>query len=1001
MTKRMGMVYVACVLALITYGCAPPPAEPVTPRRLATPTPIPPMADGVDLPVIGDASGPSSPTAAWDGQGFFLAWDDSRTNDVRVAATRIDTSGAVVDPINLLANQPVGNSQYHSAVAFGAGTYLLAWQTFQPGYAYIQAARFDSAGKLLDTTSLRLSSTTTSYDGRSAAVAFDGTNFVVAWLQSTSSSTSYLQAVRVPPAGAVLDAKPLNVVTLASSAGCNGPKLAYDGAHMVLAWDQGGQISFIRLGADLGALDATPVAVGGTPAGALSHPSLAGNGSGFLVAWHEAGATVGGPAIKAQAWSADAVALGDVIAVESATSETATTPAVGFDGATYTLAWSRGSTYPDVYLVRLVPGRGLLMPVNLLAGGDGQQYGPTVAAGNGHTLIAWFDNGRIVETVLDGDGAPVGPRPSAALAVNGETKPAVASNGNGFMVAWLDTRDAPDQVYAAFLDGNAAPLASAAVALSNDWRGVLSLAVASDGAGYLAAWTLAYMSGNPAMGRLFDASGKPVGDELTLDTTGFNPTSAACAGGVYFVVGTRYGSSSTDSVGVRVDNTGHVLDATPLLLTTGTNSAKVASDGSNFLAIWGTSAPQGLRVGANGTILDATPLTLLPATAKPSGAAAIAFGGGVYLIAWVDSGTSEVMAVRLNPDGTLLDQAPIQLTSGTSSNVESYPSATFNGTNFVVAWENILYDSSYQVKSIDFRYTTLSPEGVAAMTVAQLGALDPANLSLDPVALVGGGNGKTLAAYSIEAQPLGYVVDRVKLRYLAPATVPAGGRCTSNSQCTTAVCVDSVCCQTACSGGLLDCQACSMSAGAATNGTCGPIADSVACGTGGTCSGGACLGQPDAGSDAKRDSAVADSAVADSARPPVDAPAADTKADAGVLGVDAAAPAGADAGDARPPFDDAADGDAGDAPRLPGPDAFASDAAAAAQSDASPTQDVRQPASDASPDAPADAKSVAHASSGCTCRMAGAERSGSLSIFVLGIALAVIGRRRARRDRRP
>ncbi|HXI55433.1 MAG TPA: PxKF domain-containing protein [Polyangia bacterium] len=54
--------------------------------------------------------------------------------------------------------------------------------------------------------------------------------------------------------------------------------------------------------------------------------------------------------------------------------------------------------------------------------------------------------------------------------------------------------------------------------------------------------------------------------------------------------------------------------------------------------------------------------------------------------------------------------------------------------------------------------------------------------------------------------------------------------CSSASDCTSSFCVDGVCCDSACGGGdPNDCQACSLAAGAASNGTCGPRASGALC----------------------------------------------------------------------------------------------------------------------------------------------------------------------------
>jgi hypothetical protein len=70
-----------------------------------------------------------------------------------------------------------------------------------------------------------------------------------------------------------------------------------------------------------------------------------------------------------------------------------------------------------------------------------------------------------------------------------------------------------------------------------------------------------------------------------------------------------------------------------------------------------------------------------------------------------------------------------------------------------------------------------------------------------------------------------------------------GEGCNTASECVSGLCVDGVCCDTACGGGsTTDCQACSKAAGAAMDGTCGPVVcvASDQCHTAGTCTNGVC-----------------------------------------------------------------------------------------------------------------------------------------------------------------
>lgn len=72
-----------------------------------------------------------------------------------------------------------------------------------------------------------------------------------------------------------------------------------------------------------------------------------------------------------------------------------------------------------------------------------------------------------------------------------------------------------------------------------------------------------------------------------------------------------------------------------------------------------------------------------------------------------------------------------------------------------------------------------------------------------------------------------------------------GAACAGANQCASGSCADGFCCDTACNAGI--CDACSMAAGAATNGTCalltGPVCDDGdACTQANTCQAGVCVG---------------------------------------------------------------------------------------------------------------------------------------------------------------
>lgn len=70
-------------------------------------------------------------------------------------------------------------------------------------------------------------------------------------------------------------------------------------------------------------------------------------------------------------------------------------------------------------------------------------------------------------------------------------------------------------------------------------------------------------------------------------------------------------------------------------------------------------------------------------------------------------------------------------------------------------------------------------------------------------------------------------VGSVRVFSIYPALAP-GGSCASGAECTTDLCVDGVCCTSACGAGVADCQACSVAAGGTIDGTCTALGAAVA-----------------------------------------------------------------------------------------------------------------------------------------------------------------------------
>ena len=74
----------------------------------------------------------------------------------------------------------------------------------------------------------------------------------------------------------------------------------------------------------------------------------------------------------------------------------------------------------------------------------------------------------------------------------------------------------------------------------------------------------------------------------------------------------------------------------------------------------------------------------------PQTTPAVVVGNGLYLVVWsegVNRGPPDIHAVRVRAsDGVVLDETPLRIATG--SQVEHKPAAAFDGTNFLVTWED-------------------------------------------------------------------------------------------------------------------------------------------------------------------------------------------------------------------------------------------------------------------------------------------------------------------------
>ncbi len=327
---------------------------------------------------------------------------------------------------------PPSGSQTGYSVAFDGTNYLVAWSDVRGATgADVYAARLSPSGALVDGALVTV--TSAAGDQLLPAVAFDGTNYLVVW-QNGLSGDRNVQGARVSRAGVVLDTTP---ITIAQSERKVNPVVAFDGTNYLVVWEDQGLESSNIYGARVSSAGAvvTPAFPISTAAGNQVQPTLACVAGTCLAAWRDG--RNGGPDVYGARIGATAVLDPAGVAISRAASSQGA-PAVAGDGTRFLVAWgdSRNGT-ADVYGARV--------------GADG--------------------------AVLDPTGVPI------ALAPGAQQAAAIAFEGRWFVVVWEDYRSGTGyDVYGARVGADAAVLDPGGFVVEPGTVGA-RVAIASDGAG--------------------------------------------------------------------------------------------------------------------------------------------------------------------------------------------------------------------------------------------------------------------------------------------------------------------------------------------------------------------------------------------------------------------------------------------------------------------------------------------------------------------------------------
>jgi hypothetical protein len=246
----------------------------------------------------------------------------------------------------------------------------------------------------------------------------------------------------------------------------------------------------------------------------------------------------------------------------------------------------------------------------------------------------------------------------------------------------------------------------------------------------------------------------------------------------YMVVWRDYRDDDADCdiYGTRVSQSGTVLDPVGIPISVGARGEHcpaISFDGTNFLVVWcevrGSShvGVWGTRVSQSGTVIDTAGFPIATAS-WPEQYPALTFDGTNYLVVWEDwrrGIESDVYGTRVSPSGVVLDSQSFAICA--VADTQECPTVSFDGTNYLVVW-------------FDYRKgPDLDPFDIYGARVTQSGTvLDPQSFAIclaagcqyDPQACFDGTNylvawtdfrkgGGDADIYATRVTPAGMVLD--------------------------------------------------------------------------------------------------------------------------------------------------------------------------------------------------------------------------------------------------
>ncbi len=427
------------------------------------------------------ANAHSQPDIAWStGAGNYLITYGAPSG---VRGNRVSPAGSLLDGSGFTINNTVpGNS---AAVACNGSDYLVAWtHALSPSASEVYGARVRASDATVkDPVAINIANRVIDPFGI-ADVGNIGTNFCVVWDDSSNpdSDTGDVFGAIVLGSGLVTSIAPYS--TDGTSATTKW-WLSADaiGSTYLVAWNDGDVRATLITESGL---VQTPRGISICVTNSIGSVDLAASASHFMVTWldsrgiYAARVSTAGYLYDTNGFQVNGVVYNDELVISAS-------------GTNYLVVWNGGSSI----LGKRVTTMGTVLDGSAITVANtfyGSTHNPDVASIGTNWLVVWDD-------IVDYTDIRAGRVTSAGVALDTSAGfqitdlpdfqgwPRVAANGTNYLVTWVDERNGNSDIYGARLNSSGTLLDTAGIPICLDTNiQCLGIDIASDGGDFLVAW---------------------------------------------------------------------------------------------------------------------------------------------------------------------------------------------------------------------------------------------------------------------------------------------------------------------------------------------------------------------------------------------------------------------------------------------------------------------------------------------------------------------------------